>query len=93
MYVYMKAQYYGKRKPQRDYPDIEQFQGDDLFYFPMGTAEKYGLYTRSNHTRFYDDIKALAEHGFIEVVSNGKTHKAKSIYRYSDKWRLWNDSS
>ena len=93
LYVYMKAQYYGKRKPGRDYPDTEQLQGDDLFYFNCKTAEKYNLSNRENHKRLYADIKALEEHCFIETVSSGKAQRKKTVYRYSDKWRLWEDSS
>ena len=59
LYVYMKAQYYGKRKPGRDFPDVERLQGDDLFYFNLALAEEYGLYTRKNRGAFYDDIKAI----------------------------------
>ena len=93
LYVCMKAQYYGKRKPGKDFPDIEQLQGDDLFYFNLSLAEKYGLYTRNGHTSFYNDVKAIEDHGFIETVSNGKATHSKSIYRYSSKWREWCDSS
>ncbi len=93
LYLYLKAQYYGKRKPGKDYPDIEQFQGDDLFYFPMSVAEKYGLYTKSNHTAFRNDMKALESHGFIRTVSNGKSTKKKSICQFSGEWRIWNDDS
>ena len=93
LYVCMKDQYYGKRKPGKDYPDIEQLQGDDLFYFNCKTAELYGICTRANHGQLYRDIKALEEHGFIETVSSGKNARKKSIYRYSEKWKSWNDSS
>jgi len=91
LYVYMKAQYYGKRKPGKDYPDMEKLQDDDLFYFSMAMAEEYGLYTRSNHTRFYADIKELERHGFIKTVSNGKKNKKKSIYRFSADWQQWKE--
>ena len=82
LYVYMKAQYYGKRKPGKDNPDIENLQGDDLFYFPRTLAEKYNLYTRSNNRQFYNDIKAIEEHGFIKTISSGKATKTKSIYKF-----------
>ena len=89
LYLYMKKQYYGKRKPCKDYPDEQQFQGDDLFYFPLGQAEQYKLYSRSNRGQFYSDIAALEAHGFIRTVSNGKFTKTKSIYQYSGDWKLW----
>lgn len=93
LYVYMKAQYYGKRKPKNDFPDIEQFQRDDLFYFNMALAEKYGLYSRSNDRQFYADIKAIEQHGFIKTVSNGRSTKSRSIYQFTSEWQQWNDSS
>lgn len=93
LYLYMKKQYYGKRKPEKDFPDIEQLQGDDLFYFNLALAVKYGLYTRGNHKSFYADIKAIEQHGFIETVSSGKSTKSRSIYRYSGAWKEWNDTS
>lgn len=89
LYLYMKAQYYGKRKPCKDYPDVPQFKGDDLFYFPLGLAERYRLYSRSNNRQFYSDIAALEGHGFIKIVSSGRNTKTKSIYQYSGDWKLW----
>lgn len=93
LYVYMKAQYYGKRKPGKDNPGIESLQGDELFYFPRTLAEKYNLYTRSNNRQFYNDIKAIEEHGFIKTISSGKATKTKSIYKFVGAWKMWNDSS
>lgn len=93
LYVYMKAQYYGKRKPGKDYPDAPGLQGDDLFYFPMSTAEKYGIYSRMNHMRFYGDIKSLETHGFIKTVASGRITRKKTIYQFSGDWKEWNDSS
>lgn len=93
LYVYMKKQYYGTRKPGRDYPNMEQLQGDDLFYFNFALAEKYGLYSRSNDRQFYKDIKDIEQHGFIKTVSNGKATKSRSIYKFTGDWKLWQDSS
>lgn len=93
LYVYMKNQYYGKRKPCKDHPDIEILQGDDLFYFSMGMAEKYGLYKKGSQGQFYKDIRAIEEHGFIKTIVNGKVKKEKSIYCFSDEWKRWNDTS
>lgn len=93
LYIYMKAQYYGKRKPEKDFPDVEQMQGDELFYFNLSLAEKYGLYSRGNRGQFYNDVKALEEHGFIMVVSSGRSTKTRSIYKFTGGWRVWEDSS
>ena len=38
LYVCCKAQYYGKRKPERDYPDMGQLQGEELFYLTLNFA-------------------------------------------------------
>ena len=92
LYVYMKAQHYGKRKPGKDFPDREDLQEESVFYFNMAVAEKYVLYSRNNHTSFYNDIKALVNHGFIRVVSTGKTVMKKSIYDFCGDWKNWDDT-
>lgn len=89
LYLYMKAQYYGKRKPGKDFPDVEQVQSGECFYFNMAVAVKYNLYSVNNHTQFYKDIKILENHGFIKTISNGKATRSKSIYRFSDEWQEW----
>lgn len=90
LYVCMKKQYYGKRKPGRDFPDVERFQGDELFYFNRSLAvDKYKLYKDGGRSEFYADIKALERHGFIETVSSGKETKSRSIYRFSGDWKTW----
>lgn len=88
LYLYCKAQYYGKRKPRRDYPDIEEIRGDDCFYLSWAVVKQYELYQESMHSNFYKDMQVLIEHGFIERVSAGK-YKKKSIYRYSSGWKEW----
>lgn len=90
LYLYCKAQYFGKRKPGRDHPGIEDLQGDDLFYLNWNVISgKYHLYRETSHKNFYQDMGVLCEHGFIEKVSSGKGNRKKTIYRYSDKWRDW----
>jgi len=92
LYVYAKGQRYGKKKPGKDYKDYPEFQGDELFYLNFGLVKAYGIYTEGNKGEFYKNIKALVEHGFIEVVSSGAKTHSKSIYRYSDRWQTWEDS-
>lgn len=87
LYVCCKAQYYGKRKPERDYPDMEQLQGEELFYLNWTAVQRYGLYKPSMHSNFYRDMKALCDAGFIEIVSSGAGQRRKSIYRFSDRWQ------
>lgn len=93
LYVYMKKQYYGTRKPERDFPDVEQLQGAELFYFNLALAVKYGLYSRANDRQFYNDIAAIEQHGFIKTVSSGRATKSRFIYKFVGDWKFWNDSS
>lgn len=87
LYVVCKAQYYGKRKPSKDY-GTEIFD-DQCFYLNWEGVQHYGLY--KDHSHFYRDMSALIAAGFIERVSSGAGKREKSIYRYSSKW--WNSWS
>lgn len=87
LYVYCKAQYYGKRKPKKTYEKQGLFQADEYFYFNIGLAEEYGLYKMANHKRLYTDLKALEKAGFIVCEKSGKGHKEKNVYCFSDEWK------
>lgn len=87
LYVYCKAQYYGKRKPSKDYK--EQFQDDSCFYMNWQKAIDYGLYTEKSHSNFYKDMQALEKKGFIKKLKSGKDHKEKSVYQFVDGWINW----
>lgn len=89
LYTACKAQYYGKRKPEKDFPEVPGVQGDDCFYMNAAAVEKYGIYTKNMHREFYGDLKALCGHGFITCVSNGRANKSRSIYRFSSSWAAW----
>lgn len=89
LYTLCKAQFYGHRKPSQDYPDIEQVAGDDCFYLNLGAVTRYGLYTRNMRGKFYADMKALEQHGFIKTVSSGRATKSKSVYRLVANWKDW----
>lgn len=88
LYVYAKAQFYGKTKPATDHKEMGLFQEDSCFYFSLKMVKAYGLYTDGTHSNFYKDMKVLIEHGLIEKLVGGQ-YKKKSIYRYSDKWKTW----
>lgn len=91
LYSYCKLQFFGKRKPQRDFPEVEQFKGEDRFYMNVSLAiEEYGLYPKGSSSNFYRDMAALIEHGFIDRVSSGQSHRQKTVYAYSDRWKKWN---
>lgn len=89
LYIVAKAQYYGHRKPEKDYPEIELFQGADVFYLNWNAVKRYGLYKDSMHSNFYKDMSALIEHGFIQRLSSGKGNRKKSIYKFSADWQSW----
>lgn len=89
LYIYCKSQYYGHKKPEKDFPDDERLKGADFFYLNWSTVKKYGLYKDSMHSNFYKDMKVLCEHGFIENVCSGQKRKTKTIYRFSSNWKTW----
>ena len=64
LYIYCKAQYYGKRKPAKDFPDIPQVQSEECFYLNLSLVVSYGIYTRNGNKEFYQDMKKLEEHGY-----------------------------
>lgn len=38
LYVFCKAQYYGKRKPEKDFPEVEQMQGGRAVLSQLGSS-------------------------------------------------------
>lgn len=91
LYVYCKAQFYGKRKPRDDYGKMGLFQGEEYFYLSLQMVKAYGLYTDSTHANFYRDMTALEKHGLIKKVSAGQ-YKKKSVYQYSGDWKTWTEN-
>ena len=89
LYIYLKMQRFGKRKPRNVYKDTEAFQDDLMIFFSMGDAERADLYTRNNEKSFRADMKALIEHGFIKLIMSGKNQKVKSIYKLVGDWQDW----
>ena len=83
LYLYCKAQYYGKRKPTKD----NDKYGTDTFYFNWGKALEYGLYPESAASNFYHDMQELEKAGFIKKLFSGKAHKEKNVYQYSNEWQ------
>lgn len=87
LYLYCKAQYYGKKKPRKDFEKQGVYQSDTYFYFNWQLAIDYELYTEKSWASLYHDMAALEKNGFIEKVKSGKEHKEKTIYKFSDKWQ------
>ena len=88
LYLYCKAQYYGKRKPAKDYKELNLYQEETCFYMNRATIRKYGLYSEKSNGEFYADIKELIAKGFItlELQGGGNGH-TKSVYKFSSKWK------
>ena len=89
LYIYCKAQYYGKRKPSKDYPNVSDVQSPECFYFNWATAQRYKLYPAGSSKNFYSDMTRLIEHGLIEKIASGAAHRTKTIYRFSSEWQRW----
>lgn len=89
LYVYAKAQFYGHRKPEKDFKDLPDVAGNECFYLQWKSVQDYGLYTSTSHSNFYADMKALIDHGFIERVASGKRQRQKTIYRFCSEWQKW----
>lgn len=87
LYLCMKLQYYGKRKPSQDYPEIEELKTDNVFYLNWDLVQEYGLYKPTCKSNFYKDRNVLIEHGLIEIVVNGKIQHKKNVYCYSSEWK------
>lgn len=87
LYLYCKAQLFGKRKPARDCPQIDIYQDDSCFYFNWDLAKNYGLYKPSMESNFYRDMKALIDAGFIKLLTSGAKRKQKNVYAFSDRWK------
>lgn len=89
LYILCAAQFYGHRKPEKDY-DEEWIQGPDKFYLNWHEVHKrYKMYPDDNQGRFYRDMTVLEEHGFIKKISSGKTHHSKSVYQFDYQWQFW----
>lgn len=91
IYILCVSQFYGHRKPEKDYKDIDEVQGKDKFYLNWREVhERYGMYSEGNHSRFYKDMQALQEHGFIRQISSGKAQHKKSVWQFDWHWQTWN---
>ena len=89
LYLLCASRLYGHRKPGSDHEE-EELQGSDKFYLNWKEVHgAFGMYSDNNHSRFYKDMQALEEHGFIKKISSGKYHHAKSVYQYDFRWQVW----
>ena len=84
LYTHCKLQLYrvaDKNKPDR--LDPTQFYFNRYLW-----KHTYKLYSGGGGG-FYKDMEQLIKKGFIRCLSSGKTARVKSIYQFSDKWRLY----
>ena len=96
LYLYCKAQYFGKRKPKQDFQDLEQID-NECFYLPWVNMKNYKLYGQKGKSEkadknaskeFYKDMTALVKHGFIKKIGNGG-HGKKNIFKFISEWQKW----
>lgn len=93
IYLLCLSQCYGHRKPGKDYPDIEEFRGESVFYLNWREVhQRYGMYSEGNHSRFYRDMDVLEEHGFIRQITSGKSQHRKSVWELRGEWQTWQPS-
>ena len=91
LYTYCKLQYRA-REPKPTLRDANGEAKSNPIWFTMNREKyvnKYELYSDNDRGAFYRDMAALIARGFIECVYSGKDQKAKSIYTYSDAWRMY----
>ena len=86
LYVYMKLQKFGGGSARYEYKkDTGTELSNNYFVFNWAMANKvYKLYT--NNDRFYDDVEALVQAGFIEVAERNTHRFKKNVYKFSDNW-------
>ena len=75
------------RLPCNDFPGVDNFKHENVFYMCLKTAVADGIYAPTNK-RYYEDMKALVQYGFIECLSKGKTG-SMSVYKLASKWQQY----
>lgn len=85
LYLHCKAQYYGQSgKRAVDTTDNAKFYFNRALWCGI-----YKLYNKGNQNAFYKDMESLILHGFIKCTQSGRITRTKSIYQYSNKWKVW----
>lgn len=79
----------GKARPMVDFPN--QGFTEKHIYLNYGLMAMYGVY-KGDSKGFYRDVKALVDHGFLEVVSEQHYKGERKIYKLSGKWADWNEN-
>lgn len=95
LYLVCKAQYYAEKEKPKTVNSAGE-EETDRKAFTMNQSkliDTFGLYSKGNMNRFYQDMAALIEHGFIVCLRSGKNTRTKSVYRYSSMWTQWGKPS
>lgn len=94
LYLFCKLQQFGESVNYEEHAtDLEKENGEKQNLSDRFTMNKhkwcemYQLYSEQNQNRFYKDMNALIENGFIELLQSGRTNKTKNIYKFSSKWK------
>lgn len=58
-------------RPDKDYPSIDAYKHENVFYMCMKTAISAGIYSATNR-KYYSDVKILEQYGFIKRLAKGK---------------------
>lgn len=82
LYFYMKFEYFSKNTVE--YPD-----NMEIFYFNESLFKHYELYT--DKRQFRKDRQQLVDNGFIEVVEDNHLRRKKNIYKFSDRWKAYEE--
>lgn len=71
--------------PRDDFPNVDKYRHDNVFYMCREKAVQDKIYTPTNR-RYYDDIDALEQHGFIDKLERGFKGQP-STYILSNRWQ------
>lgn len=88
LYIFCREQIAARQKPGNDFPMYAAYQGNEVFYMNWKKVQYFRLYG-ANRSKFYRDLAALCEIGFIDCLFNGKKSRQKSVYRLSEKWQKY----
>lgn len=94
LYLFCKLQQFGESTNFEDHATQLEKDGNEKpnisDRFTMNKSkwcDLYKLYSEQNAKRFYKDINALIENGFIDKIQSGYNTKTKNIYKFSDRWK------
>lgn len=74
-------------RPCKDFPSIDAYKHENVFYMCINTAIAEGIYAPTNR-KYYSDMKILEQHGFIKRLSKGNIG-SMSIYKLSADWQKY----